>query len=142
MSKTISEWAHQLYETSASKGWHDKPLCGVRGEYLTEVGDLGLRVRAVKEPEVVDIDRVLSKLALVHSEVSEALEAACDGKYSLRFEVQRGNPKPEGMVVELADAVIRILDVCEAMGLPIEAAIDAKSAYNTGREYKHGGRLA
>ena len=59
--------------------------------------------------------------ALIHSELSEALEAYRDGKPEFYREPE-GDPhgKPEGTAVELADAVIRILDYAGAARLDID----------------------
>ena len=46
--------------------------------------------------------------------------------------------KPEGYAIELADAVIRIADLCGYMGIDLEAAIREKMAYNATRPHKHG----
>ncbi len=45
------------------------------------------------------------------------------------------------MAVELADAVIRIADLCGHLGIDLEAAIDLKMAYNETRPFKHGKRF-
>ena len=72
-------------------------------------------------------------IALMHSELSEALEA-----------LRHGNPAddkvPEfsGFEAELADCVIRIMDTAAARGLRVGEAIVAKMAYNEGRPYRHG----
>ncbi len=74
-------------------------------------------------------------IALMHSELSEALEAS-----------RAGNPPddkiPEysGIEAELADCVIRILDVAEGNGFDVIGAMKAKIDYNKTRSYKHGGK--
>lgn len=79
------------------------------------------------------------QIALMHSELSEALEAWRDPNASA-FDVVNG--KPEGWVVELADAVIRIMDTCEAHGEDLAEAIRVKMEYNRTRPYRHGGKRA
>lgn len=76
-----------------------------------------------------DVDaRVPEKLCLIHSEVSEAMEGhrkrLTDDKLPHRMMIE----------VELADAVIRILDLAGALGLNIGEAIAEKVEYNNTRE--------
>lgn len=47
--------------------------------------------------------------------------------------------KPEGVGPELADAVIRILDYAEHVGLDMDFEVRRKMAHNEGREIRHGG---
>ena len=70
---------------------------------------------------------IASKLALVHSEVSEALEGTRKGLKDDHL------PHRDMFVVELADTVIRILDLCGARGLDIDGAVKEKYAYNKQR---------
>jgi NTP pyrophosphatase (non-canonical NTP hydrolase) len=69
-------------------------------------------------------------LCLIHSEVSEALEAYRDPESS-----------ENDLAEELADIVIRVLDMAEGIGIDIEKTIIEKHEYNTRRPYRHGGKL-
>lgn len=72
-------------------------------------------------------------LMLVVTEISEAVEA-----------VRHGNPPDDkvpqfsGLEAELADAVIRIMDLAAGYDLDVAGAIVAKAEYNKGRERLHG----
>ena len=48
--------------------------------------------------------------------------------------------KMEGVPSELADIVIRVLDLAEYYGIDMGEAIAQKHAYNLTRPYKHGGK--
>ena len=87
----------------------------------------------------------LSKLCLVHTEISEACEAyrseGPDNINKVWYNANRNN-KPEGVPPELSDAIIRILDICGFYNIDIEAAVQEKAAFNVGREYRHGNKFA
>ena len=104
----INDWVSDLHETATEKGWWDV------------------------EPNIPE------KLALIHSEISEALEEFRNGNMETYFV----NAKPEGFAVELADAVIRIMDLCGYLQIDLESAMMDKAAYNKTRAYRHGGKKA
>lgn len=86
------------------------------------------------------------KLMLIVSEVSEALEEYRSGRgyqeiYAVDGPYELGD-KPEGFGIELADAVIRILDLCEYLEIDLEEAIATKNYYNRTRAWRHGNKLA
>lgn len=95
MKRSINSLCREAHFTAKDKGWHDEK----------------------KE--------TATWLALIHSEVSEALEADRKGDQ-------------ENFEEELADVCIRIFDLCGLMGIDLEKAIIDKMGYNTTRPRKHG----
>lgn len=75
-------------------------------------------------------------LALIHAEVSEALECYRSGQMETFF--RKGTGKPEGFGVELADTVIRILDLAGGLNIDLQKLIRIKLEYNKSRPYRHG----
>lgn len=71
---------------------------------------------------------VAEKLALIHSEISEAMEGARKNLMDDKL------PHRKMIEVELADALIRILDLAGALHLDLAGAIQEKLAFNKTRE--------
>ena len=66
-------------------------------------------------------------LALVHSEISEALE---DFRHDRR----------EHFGEEVADTIIRLLDLCDILDIDIDHEVLVKMEKNSQRGYRHGGK--
>jgi NTP pyrophosphatase (non-canonical NTP hydrolase) len=103
------------------------------------------------------IDRNMGEMiALMHSELSEGLEAHRDGEPFLHYKYPNYAParyetlphingvlgKPCGLASEFADVIIRILDTCHTLQIPITEALINKHRYNLTRPYRHGGKKA
>lgn len=78
------------------------------------------------------------KIALMHSELSEMLEEVREPGRDLLEIRESEKGKPEGFPIECADLVIRLADLCGAMGIDLGAAIVKKHEYNVTRPHKHG----
>ena len=73
-------------------------------------------------------------LALIHSEISEALEALRKNDRQLSSEPWRKNTFED----EISDAIIRICDLAEYENIDLEWQLEKKLEYNKHRKIKHG----
>ena len=66
--------------------------------------------------------------------------ARASGRSQTCYRAERKQNR-HGVAVELADAVIRIADMCGHLGIDLDAVIEEKMADNADRPYKHGKRF-
>lgn len=83
-----------------------------------------------------DHERPLTETTmLIVSELSEAVEEDRAGRGAVWY---AENGKPEGIDIELIDALIRLLDLLGSRGVDVEELLAIKRDYNATRAAKHG----
>ena len=109
----INEIAKKAFETATEKGFRDPDVAADRG--------------------------VLGDLMLIVTEVAEAAEEARKIGYEpTRTYYRDSDKKPEGLPAELADVIIRIGDMAQALDIDLAVAVREKMAFNRSRPRLHG----
>lgn len=80
-------------------------------------------------------ENILAKLMLCVTELSEFAE---NHRKDSKDIMDEHCPQFTNQEIELADVVIRVMDIAEYMAIDLEAAILAKMKYNLTRPYRHG----
>jgi NTP pyrophosphatase (non-canonical NTP hydrolase) len=137
----------EAHETARAKGFYDDDEIVMREILLTDEERMALRRRLI-----------LARLAMVASEVGEAVDAVrkSDVNTTAFLETVKvtdwipPSADPNFTAVhtrdlrgtthgsELADIVIRTMDLAEYMGIDLSNEIQAKMVRNSRREHRHG----
>lgn len=123
-ARAVSEWSHSVNRHN-----------GFWEELDDLVGVASADTRALGEAAIKQV--ILGRIALIHSEQSEAVEAVRKHDPSTWSSTEK-----DTFVSEMAGTVVRIMDLCEWLGVPLAEAIVAEVQRNEKRGYKHGNKAA
>ena len=138
--KNLNELAKEIHQNSIDKGFYqsEKDLINVlKVENYPLTGNMG---RGIKHAFFAQ------KIALIHSELSKAIEADRMDIHSLTTDILEDidfsksfkSLIKNSVEDELADVIIRVLDLTSHLGIDIQKHVELKMKYNSLREYKHG----
>jgi NTP pyrophosphatase (non-canonical NTP hydrolase) len=119
--------AKDIYQAMKEKGFWDHER-NVGEMLMLATGELAEGLEALRKGRKMDQDRLMGYLEQgdqIHREGGFAYDA---------FESQIKDTFED----ELADALIRILDMCGGLGIDIEFHVREKLQYNSLRAHKHG----
>lgn len=118
MNHPLKELQDRIFQANAKQGFWEVPA-------LMQAAGTGTVA------EYIPLKKC-EKIALIHSELSEALEGL------RKVKMDEHCPEFSSEEVEMADALIRILDYAGGFNLRLAEAFEAKLAYNATRPFKHG----
>ncbi len=127
---TIAYWQREVHALAHEKGWYDGPPRNPLEMHALISSEIGEATEEARKdlPPVYFFDKNLS--------ISPNVPLEKVNRDTLGF----SRWKPQGEAVELADAIIRILDYAAYRGWNMEEVIQLKHNYNKEREYRHGGK--
>lgn len=127
----LNDLADQIFLNAANKGFHDTDNWKV--------------YRKDSQGNEIDVTDTWSELQsakrhmLFVGEVAESFEEIHSGQKP--SSVYYAGEKPEGVPIELADVLIRVLDYAASEGINIGEAVREKMQYNSTRQRLHGKRF-
>jgi len=121
---------------------------------FNELGQIALRITQSKGFMLSDNEDTARQIALMHTELSEALEADRMDKYSNPLDINAGEiiSDPEHFQrfyeenikgtfeEEMADIIIRVLQFSAYKKLDLDSHVKFKMRYNAERPFKHGNK--
>ena len=120
----IPEIIKQAHENAVEKGFYDDGAKNIGELLMLVVSELG---------EALESHR---KHGIIYKNLDNIETLQDKDEFILHFERHLKNSFQD----ELADAVIRICDMCGYLNIDLEKHIELKMKYNSTREYKHGKR--
>ncbi len=146
----INELVKKAHENAIDKGFYECPKC--KGDSFNGLMFDSESCEYCKNTHIDPNHNIGEKLMLIVSELGEALEAHRKNKFSDEWDIDSldataidsdwmsyfKNSIKDTFEDEIADAFIRLADMCGYLNIDIEKFIWSKMEYNKTRPHKHG----
>lgn len=138
----LTELSNKIFEANKEKGFWDLRVMATNEANGNDSSEMSSFIRSTIRDQL---------LMLVVSELGEAVEAARKGRFCLynapapempeddeRFQIDFRNYVKDTFEDEIADAIIRLLDLCGGLSIDIDWHVNQKLRYNSLRPRLHG----
>lgn len=140
-SINIDQIISEAHSTAKEKGWHDPGMEKTFGDDIalitSELSEALEDFRGGYKPKEIYYEKYAIPEKWV-DKIEGFLPHSLSGPFRLLVALK--DPKPCGIPIELADAIIRIADVCGKHGIDLDTAIKMKLEYNKTRSHRHGNK--
>ena len=123
MKMDIQDWQKKIYESNKAKGFWDEDR-NVGEMLMLVTSELGEAIEAHRKGRFADMEDFSIR----------GIDRSCTEDFVNDFEYDIKDTFED----EIADAVIRLLDLAAGLNINLERHISLKMQYNETRPYKHG----
>lgn len=120
---TIEELQTKIHQNAVEKGFWEEPV-NLGEKMMLVVTEIAEMCEAHRKGVRMDSDK----------SINDTLRWESDDDFKTHFQENVKDTFED----EMADAIIRLLDMAKKLNIPIEKHIQAKMRYNSLRPYKHG----
>ncbi len=120
----LNELRDKIHQNALDHGFYDNEKVNIPEKLMLIVSELGEAMEAYRNDKYADLEffnKLLNEPINRRPLVTEIFEKFVKDSFE----------------DELADAIIRLLDLCGYMGIDIDTHIELKMKYNESRPYKH-----
>ena len=132
----LNELAEKIHTNAVAHGFYDNEKVNIPEKLMLIVSELGEAMEAYRNEHYSDIstfERHSDKEQIERYKKINYLDDKDNG-----FDIMFESFIKDGVQDEIADTIIRLLDLCGYMNIDIDKHIELKMKYNESRPYKHG----
>ncbi len=132
---SLNKLRDAAYQTALEHGFHETQPENIGEKLMLITSELGEALEADRKSRKADLKIFNERLSLLNNSHNGMIttEIAQDN-FNKTFKAYVKDTFED----ELADAIIRILDLAGCLDINLDEHVALKMRYNSGREYKHG----